>query len=295
MTRKLVSFCLISLLLISCGRGKAPAAYGILDAHGWQIASPQAGQIVRLDVQEGMTVKKGSLACQLDTSRLSLQKESLLTQVKALRATLPDVGKQLDVLHRQKQALQREKTRLEPLVASGTASTKQLDEVEDQLFVLESKVSASSSSLSRETSAILANIEALQSQVTLLQDQITRCRIENPEDGTVTRVHMHEHEYVAAGQPIFKLTDYDHLYVDAWMDAATLSGVSLGDSLTVCTDAPGGLYSTKGRVSFISEEAEFTPNKVMTRDSRTRQVYRIRIDIAGGGPLKPGMSAEIYK
>lgn len=296
MIRKILVLCLAALMLISCKFGSTPDAYGILDARGWQIASPQPGQIVLMDVEEGMTVKKGSLAVQLDTSRLSLQLDALRTQVKALRATLPDVGKQLEVLYRQKKALEREKARLDPLVKSGTASAKQLEEVEDQLFVLEGKIAASSNSLSRETSAILANIESLQSQATLVEDQIRRCRIENPEDGTVTRVHMHLHEFVAAGQPIYKLTDYKHLYVDAWMDAVTLSGIALGDSLKVQTDAPdGGFYSTRGRVSFISEEAEFTPNRVMTRDSRTRQVFRIRIDLPAGGPLKPGMPAEIYK
>ena len=296
MTRKPILISLAALLILSCGRNQKPDAYGILDAHGWQIASPQAGQIVQLEVEEGMTVKKGSLACQLDTSRLTLQWDALQAQIKSLRATMPNVGQQLEVLYRQRKSLQREKERLEPLVKSGTVSAKQLDEVEDQLFVLESKIAASSNSLSRETSAILANIEALQSQATLLRDQIRRCRIENPEDGTVSRVNMHLHEFIDAGQPIFKLTDYAHLYADAWLDAVTLSGISLGDSLTVKTDAPdGGLYSTKGRVSFISEEAEFTPNKVMTRESRTRQVYRVRIDIPAGGPLKPGMPVEIYK
>lgn len=296
MTKKPIILCLTALLLLSCGNSGKPAAYGILDAHGWQIAASQPGQIVELNMEEGMTVQKGSLACQLDTSRLVLQLDALQTQVKSLRATLPDVGKQLEVLYRQKKSLQREKARLEPLVASGTASAKHLEEVDDQLFVLESKITASSSQLSREASAILANIESLQSQATLLQDQIKRCRIENPEDGTITRVHMHLHEYVAAGQPIYKLTDYNHLYVDAWMDAVTVAGISLGDSLKVCTDAPdGGLFETYGRVSFIAQEAEFTPNRVMTRDSRTRQVYRIRIDVPAAGPLKPGMPAEIYK
>ena len=122
MTKKPIILCLTALLLLSCGNSNKPAAYGILDAHGWQIAASQPGQIVELNVEEGMTVQKGSLACQLDTSRLALQLDALQTQVKSLRATLPDVGKQLEVLYRQKKSLQREKARLEPLVASGTAS-----------------------------------------------------------------------------------------------------------------------------------------------------------------------------
>ena len=60
-------------------------------------------------------------------------------------------------------------------------------------------------------------------------------------------------------------------------------------------DAEGGaLRTVPGRISFISDEAEFTPNKVLTRDTRAALVYHVRIDLAEDGLLKAGMPAEIY-
>lgn len=286
---------LVSAAIISCGGHGKPDAYGIIDAHGWMIASSEPGQIVSLNVFEGARVEKGSEALRLDTARLALQYKALESQIKALQPTLPDVGKQLDVMYSRRKAIENERARIRPLVESGSVSSKQLDEVEDQLRVLDSQISAMRSNLSRESAAVLANIESLRSQADIVRDQIERCLITCPESGTVTALYIKLHEFVSPGLPIFKLTDYDHPYVDAWLEGGTVSGLSLGDSLTVGTDIPGGgLKMSRGRVSFIAGEAEFTPNKVMTRDSRTKQVYRIRIELPGGEGFKPGMPAEVF-
>ena len=60
----------------------------------------------------------------------------------------------------------------------------------------------------------------------------------------------------------------------------------------VTTDAyPGKVY--QGRVSFISQEAEFTPKTVQTEKERVKFVYRIKIDVENPDmELKPGMPAD---
>jgi HlyD family secretion protein len=65
-----------------------------------------------------------------------------------------------------------------------------------------------------------------------------------------------------------------------------------GQKVKVTTDAyPDKVF--EGRVSFISDEAEFTPKQVQTEKERTRLVYRIKIDIENSnGELKPGMPAD---
>ena len=60
MMKKTSLLCLTALLLLSCSQSNKPDAYGILDARGWQIASPQAGQIVQLEVEEGMQTLPGN-------------------------------------------------------------------------------------------------------------------------------------------------------------------------------------------------------------------------------------------
>jgi HlyD family secretion protein len=60
----------------------------------------------------------------------------------------------------------------------------------------------------------------------------------------------------------------------------------------VSTDSyPSKIY--RGRVSFISPQAEFTPKTVETHAQRVTLVYRIRIDIDNPThELLPGMPAD---
>jgi HlyD family secretion protein len=68
--------------------------------------------------------------------------------------------------------------------------------------------------------------------------------------------------------------------------------VRLGEAVTVATDSyPGKTY--RGRIAFISPEAEFTPKTVETHSERVTLVYRIRVDIANPThELLPGMPAD---
>ncbi|NLZ20179.1 MAG: HlyD family efflux transporter periplasmic adaptor subunit [Bacteroidales bacterium] len=285
--------CLV--LLSACGRSGKPDAYGIIDAHSWMIAASEAGQIMALPVEEGQRVERGAVAVQLDTAALSLQLRAFEAQIRALQPTVPDVGRQLDVLHRQRESLQNERERIAPLVSSGAASRRQLDNLDDQLRVLDSQISAARSSLSRETAAVLVNIESLKSQADIVRDRIARCTVTCPETGTVTALYAHLHEFVDAGHPIFKLADLQHMYVDAWLEGGDLTRIALGDAVDVKVDAEGGTLRTlPGRISYISDEAEFTPNKVLTRDTRASLVYHVRIDLAEDARLRSGMPAEIY-
>lgn len=49
----------------------------------------------------------------------------------------------------------------------------------------------------------------------------------------------------------------------------------------------------KGKISFISSQAEFTPKQIQTEKERVTLVYRIKIDIPNPDKeLKPGMPAD---
>ncbi len=54
---------------------------------------------------------------------------------------------------------------------------------------------------------------------------------------------------------------------------------------------PGKQY--EGRVSFISQQAEFTPKTVQTRKERVKLVYRVKVDVPNPArELLPGMPAD---
>ncbi len=99
-------------------------------------------------------------------------------------------------------------------------------------------------------------------------------------------------EIMVPGTPVVTLADLDHVWLRAYINETDIGKVRYAEAATVTTDTyPGRSY--KGRVSFISANAEFTPKSVETHAERVTLVYRIRIDIDNPThePV-PGMPAD---
>ena len=94
------------------------------------------------------------------------------------------------------------------------------------------------------------------------------------------------------GTSVVTLADLDHVWVRAYINETDISRVRLGAAVTVTTDTyPGKPY--RGRISFISSSAEFTPKTVETHAERVTLVYRIKIDVDNPThELVPGMPAD---
>jgi multidrug efflux pump subunit AcrA (membrane-fusion protein) len=68
--------------------------------------------------------------------------------------------------------------------------------------------------------------------------------------------------------------------------------ITLGQATSISVDSfPDKSFS--GTVTYISDQAEFTPRNVQTTESRSTTVYRVDIQIANPDhELKPGMPAD---
>ena len=49
-----------------------------------------------------------------------------------------------------------------------------------------------------------------------------------------------------------------------------------------------------GTVTYISRQAEFTPSNVQTPEERSKQVFRIKVQLPSDERLRPGMSADVW-
>jgi HlyD family secretion protein len=113
-----------------------------------------------------------------------------------------------------------------------------------------------------------------------------------PTSGVALVRHAEVGEVMAPGTPVVTIADLDHLWLRGYISETDLAKVKLGQPATVkCDSYPSKLY--KGRVSFISSQAEFTPKSVETYKERITLVYRIKIDLDNPNhELKPGMPAD---
>lgn len=101
-------------------------------------------------------------------------------------------------------------------------------------------------------------------------------------------------EVLQAGSPVFTVVDLNDIWLTAYVNETDLGRVKLNQPVDVRTDTyPDKTY--KGHISFISQEAEFTPKHIQTTEERIKLVYRIKIDLANSClELKPGMPADGY-
>jgi HlyD family secretion protein len=286
---------IVALLLVSCKQDNQPDGYGLFYNIEWTVSADADGRVTDLKVEEGTPLSRGEVVGHIDTTLLVLQRNNLVSQMAALRATMPKEAIQIEAYTSEKDALVKELERVRNLVASGSLDSKKLEQTQDKISILGSRIEAARAQLKQQSASVLAQIEVLVSQKHMIDEQIRRCTIHSPEDGIVVTKYLNEHEYVLIGRPIFKLARTDKMVFKCWLDGATLTKVNLGDSVTVITDGPDGtLTEHKGSVIYISEHSEYAPNHIQTRDNRTRLVYMVKIEVPNDGTLRAGLPAELH-
>jgi HlyD family secretion protein len=144
----------------------------------------------------------------------------------------------------------------------------------------------------RNVAAAEANVKAAADSVRLAKITLDYTALRAPFSGVILVRNAELGEAVQPGTPIVTLADLDHVWLRAYLNETDLGKVVWGQPAIVTADTwPGRRY--KGRISFISSEAEFTPKSVETHTERVTLVYRIKIDVDNSQhQLKPGMPAD---
>ncbi len=281
-------------LAMSCGTEAEFDAQGSFEATEVIVSAEAAGRILWFDAEEGTTVEPGVTIGQIDTLQLDLQRRQLEAQQAALLASRPDIRAQAAALREQIAKQERELTRVQNLLRDGAATTKQRDDIEAQIRILRSQLSATLSSLDKSTVTIDGNAAVVEAQIAALDDRIARCRIASPIAGIVLAKYAEAGELAAVGKPLLKVADLDRLYLRAYFTSEQLASIRIGDRVSVTADFGGDQrYDYEGRIAWISPESEFTPKTIQTRDSRANLVYAVKIAVRNDGRLKIGLAGEV--
>ena len=117
-------------------------------------------------------------------------------------------------------------------------------------------------------------------------------RAVSPVDGVVlTKVHE-TGEVVGGGSPVLVVGDRSHLWVKLFVPEGYINRVRFAQEATVRFD--GLARAFKGRVSFISPDAEFTPRNVQTPEERVTQTFAVKVTLEETENfLRPGVAADV--
>lgn len=286
----------IVLLLIAtaCNRNAGYDATGTFETTEVIVSAEATGRITSFDAEEGDRLEAGQQAGSIDTVQLYLQKLQLQRSAASVRSTRPDISKQLSSLRERISKQQTERRRIENLLKEGAATEKQLDDVDAQLKMLNGELDAMLSTLENNTASIDANSSAIELQIAQIDDRLTKCRIVSPVSGTVLAKYAEAGELATTGRPLMKVADLDGIYLRAYFTSDQLADIRLGQKVTVTADfGDDRRYDYEGRITWISEDSEFTPKTIQTRDSRANLVYAVKIAVRNDGRIKIGTYGEV--
>ena len=292
--KRIFIYCALPLLTAACGRSGNFDATGTFEATEVVVSAEAAGRIHRLDAEEGDVLEAGRQVGAIDTVQLYLQKLQLERQRASVVSNRPDIAKQAASLREQIAKQQTERRRVENLLRDGAATTKQLDDIDAQIKVLNGQLEAQLSTLRNNAASIDENSSSIDLQIARIEDQLAKCRIASPVAGTVLAKYSEAEELASVGRPLMKVADLDRIYLRAYFTSDQLAGLKLGQEVTVTADFGGdSRIDYPGRIVWIASESEFTPKTIQTRDSRANLVYAAKIAVENDGRLKIGLYGEV--
>ena len=258
------------------------------------VSAESSGRIISFSVTEGDRLKSGECAGQIDSVQTWLQKEELLRRKKSAEVKLVDMECQTRAQYARLENLKNELKRSRDLLEKDAGTQKQVDDLESEISVLEGQIAAAEQNYSQNNESVRAEMATLDVQIAQAVDKLGKCRIIAPVSGTVLEKYAEEGESVTSGRQLFKIADMDNLYVKAYFSSARLADLHVGDTVKVIPDdgtAKPAEY--EGRVTWISDEAEFTPKNIQTRDERADLVYAVKVAVRNDGGLRLGMYAYV--
>ena len=223
-----------------------------------------------------------------------MQRLQIINEQRATETSTPDIAAQVAGLRTQINHLQKELTRQERLLADGATTQKQYDDTKAQLNTLRDQLTAQLSTLGKNSRSISDNAIALQYRREQIEDQINRSSVIAPINGTVLIRYTEPGEFATPGKPLLKLADLNKIYLRSYFTVSQLAEIRIGQEVTVIADFGGNeQYEYPGRISWISQESEFTPKSIQTNDTRANLVYAVKIEVKNDGRLKLGQYGEV--
>lgn len=278
------------LALGSCSR-ETPAAggSGFIEATQATVSSEVAGQIRAMRVDEGSVVALGDTLAEIDTLSTMLRLRQAQSGREAADKRVKIAAISVEQASYNTELARKEFDRAKALLESGSANQQRYDQVETE-YRQATLARRQADAAHESAQADLARAEA---DVSLLQKQLGDCFPASPLSGIVVTRFVRAGEWVSVGKSLLRIARLDTVWVKVYVPASDLTRVGAGRRAIVDPEDGSGRTLT-GTVSWIADEAEFTPKNVQTKAARADLVYAVKVTIPNAaGLLKIGMPVSV--
>jgi HlyD family secretion protein len=304
---------IIGALLAACSGERSPGYQGYVEGEYVHVASPVAGRLDKLYVQRGQTVEAKAPLFALEAEQEIAAKQQADEQLNAALAQLADlkVGRrQPEVAVTQAQLAQgvaaeeqaaMQLKRDEAQFAAGGIAKAQLDDSRANQAIKAARVRELTEQLDvtrlparedqiRAQNAQVAAARAAQSQAAWRLDQ-KRATANQTE--LIADTLYREGEWVAAGSPVVRLLPPGNLKLRFFVPETAAGSIKPGRSVSVGCDGCGA--GVAAVVSYVSDEAEFTPPIIYSNETRSKLVFLVEARPLADNTarLRPGQPVSV--
>jgi len=285
---------------------------GIIEVTQVDVAFEVAGRMIERSVDEGAMVDKGEPVGKLDdreyrlrVARATAAKEAADAHYRMMTkgAREQEIGRALAAREAADAELAmqtREFERINRLRAEGIVAQTDYDRLANMLANARATRDQAVAQLDQlregfraeEIEGARAELQRAAADLDLAELDLARCQLFAPAAGRVLSKSREPGEMVQPGTPIVTLGDLSRPWVNVYVGERDLGKVRLGMAAQVTVDSfPNQPFA--GKVTFISDRAEFTPKNIQTPDERVKLVYRVKVEVeTRDDALKPGMPAD---
>ncbi|WP_019229282.1 HlyD family secretion protein [Sedimentibacter sp. B4] len=137
------------------------------------------------------------------------------------------------------------------------------------------------------------HLEQAQKSVEQSKTELDKTFIKSPADGLVNTLVANKGEFVTAGKLLAEIYEKQNTEIRSYVSEKNIGLVKVGQEAELYVDSDSSI-TFKGKVSRISEEAEFTPKNIQTKEERVNTVFEVTINLEDShGVVKPGMPVDI--
>lgn len=300
---------------------------GTIEADQIKISTEIGGVLSDVSIEEGQAVKVDSEIATIDMkdlklelkkagNRLELAKtklEDVLNgarneEIKSARANVNKAKAQLEGLRKNYEYRLDNYTNLEKLHKEGVVSNQQLEDSKallDSAYAnlkgIEKQYEASTAALELLLNGATENnikisqldVQRVDLEIENMKNQLDKCKIKAPIDGIIGTLNFKKGELLSPGGVIATVIDMNNLWVKIYVPEKQLHKVNLGQELNILTDSKTK-SPIKGRVIYISPEAEFTPKNVESKENKEEMVFEVKLKVLSEDTsLKPGMLVDM--
>ncbi len=304
------------IFIFGCSNSNDPnqiETSGTIEALEVDIKTKVPGELIDVKIKEGEKVKSGDVIFVIDDSDLQIQKAqaaAALDLAKAKFQTIIEGARSEDKAQLQeivKQAqlnfnnAKQDFERIQSLFETHSVSQKMFDDAKLRVEVAETQLTSAKENLKKavtgarqsEINAAKAAVEQAAAAVEAIEKRINDAVIKSPIDGYSTLMNFEKGEIVNTGAVLTRVIDLQNVWTKIFVNEIDLGKIHLNQNVIIKVDSFKE-REFKGRISYISPEAEFTPKNIQTKEERVKLVYAVKVSISNDDLLlKQGMQCDV--